>query len=128
MASLKEVGKKLCDLCNQGKFDEAMEQIYSKDAVQIEAATMPGCPSRETKGLDAIKKKAEQWNATTTVHACKVGKPQYHGDDRFACTMWLDCTSTEGPMKGRHQIEEICVYTVKNGKITKAEFFYDMGA
>jgi ketosteroid isomerase-like protein len=40
--------------------------------------------------------------------------------------MEIDCSHKEGPMQGRHQMKEICVYTVKDGKIVRAEFFYDM--
>jgi ketosteroid isomerase-like protein len=126
MATTREIGKKLCELCAAGRWDEAMEALYAEEVLQVEAAAMPGCP-REMAGKDAIRQMTKQWQAHTTIHGQKVQGPYFHGDDKFACTMWLDCTSTEGPMKGRHQIEEVCVYTVQGGKIVRAEFFYDMG-
>jgi hypothetical protein len=42
--------------------------------------------------------------------------------------MNYDVTPKIGPKAGQlMQIEEAGLYTVKNGKVTKEEFFYDMG-
>jgi ketosteroid isomerase-like protein len=41
---------------------------------------------------------------------------------------WLDVTAKAGPMAGKRiQMNEAALYTVKDGKIVKEEFFYDMG-
>ncbi len=126
MATLKEVGRELCALCAAGKFEEAMGSLYAEDAAQVEAMAMGPDMPRETKGLPAIKESAAKWFACTEIHEVKVTGPFFFEPDRFECTMWMDCTSAEGPMKGRHQVEEVCVYTVKDGKIALVEFFYDM--
>jgi hypothetical protein len=125
MSDLKEVGRKLCALCAEGKYDEAMATLYAPDAVQAEAFAMPGM-ERETKGLEAIGKAAADWAASTEIHSATTSKPFFFPPDRFACIMEIDCSHKEGPMQGRHQMKEICVYTVKDGKIVRAEFFYDM--
>jgi hypothetical protein len=93
--------------------------------VQAEAFAMPGM-ERETKGLEAIGKAAADWAASTEIHSATTSKPFFFPPDRFACIMEIDCSHKEGPMQGRHQMKEICVYTVKDGKIVRAEFFYDM--
>lgn len=126
MATFKEVGHKLCELCAAGKFDEAMDTLYADDAVQVEAMAMGPDMPRETKGLAALKDAAAKWSANTEVHEATTTGPFFFEPDRFACVMELDCTSKEGPMKGRHQVQEVCVYTVKDGKISRVEFFYDM--
>ena len=38
--------------------------------------------------------------------------------------MTLDATFKS---RGRMQMEEICLYQVKNGKIVREQFFYDVG-
>lgn len=44
------------------------------------------------------------------------------GDGYFACTMTMDVT-----LKGVRRVKstEICVYKVKNGKITREYFFHE---
>ena len=37
-----EVGKKLVELCNQGKNMEAMETLYAQDICSVEAGGPPG--------------------------------------------------------------------------------------
>jgi predicted ester cyclase len=42
--------------------------------------------------------------------------------------MKMDATQNAGPMAGvRMDMSEQCLYTVKNGKIAEAKFFYSMG-
>ena len=125
MSTLKEVGRQLCELCAAGKYDEAFTALYADDAVSIEACEMPGMP-RELKGKEAIGKAMAEWDANTEVHSAVTTGPFFFEPDRFACIMEMDCTHKEGPMQGRHQMQEVCHYTVKDGKITRAEFYYDM--
>jgi hypothetical protein len=83
MSDLKEVGRKLCALCAEGKYDEAMATLYAPDAVQAEAFAMPGM-ERETKGLEAIGKAAAEWAASTEIHSATTSKPFFFPPDRFA--------------------------------------------
>ncbi|MEM7646965.1 MAG: nuclear transport factor 2 family protein, partial [Pseudomonadota bacterium] len=59
------------------------------------------------------------------LHDGKVQGPFPHGDDRFAVLMSFDVTFK--PTGDRMQLEEVGVFTVDNGKVTKEEFFYHMG-
>jgi ketosteroid isomerase-like protein len=60
----------------------------------------------------------------TEVHRVDVGEPYPH-DDRFIVSMTMDSTPSTGPMAGkRHEEKEMCLYTVKDGKISRVEFFY----
>ena len=47
-----DVGKKLVELCKQGKNEEAVEALYSPDIVSVEAGAPPG-DSPERRGLAA---------------------------------------------------------------------------
>ncbi len=126
MSSTMEVGKKLVELCKQDKSMEVLNTLYDKNIVSIEAGGPPG-ESPEKKGIEAIRGKHEWWNANHTVHSGTVAGPWPHGD-RFIVTFKYDITAKTGPMAGkRFTMEEAALYTVKDGKIVKEEFFYSMG-
>lgn len=121
------VGKKLADLCNQGKNIDAINALYDKDIVSVEA--MPGSEDmpQTMTGKDAILGKNQWWLENHEVHSGKVTGPYPHGD-RFILMMHYDITPKCGPTAGqRMQMQEAGLYTVKGGKIVKEEFFYDMG-
>jgi hypothetical protein len=122
----QKVAQRFVELCTAGKNQQAMQELYADNARHVEAMEMPGCP-RVTEGKAALLQKGEKFEKTTTVHSASCGKPLVNGD-QFACTMTLDCTSTEGPMANqRMNMSETALYTVKNGKITEGKFFYSCG-
>jgi ketosteroid isomerase-like protein len=124
-ATLK-VGKRLVELCNADKNMQAVEELYAPNIVCIEAAAMPDMPQR-MEGIDAIRKKSEWWYENHTIHSGEAKGPWPHGD-RFIVHFKYDVTSKVGPMAGKRMtIDEAGLYTVKDGKIVKEEFFYDMG-
>lgn len=122
------VANRLHELCSAGKFDEAMTELYADDARHVEAMEFPGSPyKRIEEGKRKLQEMSERWSKHTTVHSMTVGKPLVNGD-QFMVQMDMDCTSDEGPMAGqRMKMSEQCLYTVKNGKISEAKFFYAMG-
>jgi ketosteroid isomerase-like protein len=118
----KEVADKVVDLCSQGKFNEAVDQLYSPDIVSMEAGAPPG-QSRESKGIEAVRAKGEWWVANHDVHGVKVEGPLVAGS-HFSVLFKLDVTFK--PQGKRFQMEEIAVYKVVDGKIVYEEFFYTM--
>ena len=126
MSSTLDVGKKLVDLCREGKFMEATETLYSPHIVSIEAHGGPDMPAR-MEGLPAVKGKGEWWEKNHEVHSVEVAGPWPHGD-RFIVRFKLDVTGKSGPMAGKRMtLDEAALYTVNDGKITQEEFFYSMG-
>ena len=113
-----EVGQKLVSLCREGKFDEAMNTLYADDCVQRESAGPPGMP-REFVGLPAIQRMSEEWNRSVTMYGFSCSDRQVN-DDRFALWMEIDM---EAPGMPRAKHHEIGLYTVKNGKVSRIEFF-----
>lgn len=117
-----EVGKKLVDYCKSNQVLKAVQELYSEDIISQEAMESPGMPS-QVKGLEAIKKKNKQWEDSMEVHSSQVDGPFPLGD-RFAVHFKYD--TTDKKTNKRWQMEEVALYTVKNGKIIKEEFFYTM--
>ena len=115
----QQIADRLVELCRQGEFETAQKELYSDDAVSIEPEAMGGF-EKETKGLKAIKDKAKKWeDMVEKTHHVDVSEPIV-SDNSFACTMRMHVT-----MKGRGEMDmtELCVYSTKDGKIVKEEFF-----
>jgi len=118
-----EIGKQLVELCKQHKNDEAMAKLYSKDIVSVEAAAMPGSPA-EVRGIEAVTAKSKWWVDNHTVHSGTCEGPFPHGD-RFIVRFTYDVTHK--PSNQRRQMDETALFTVKDGKIVREEFFYVTG-
>jgi len=118
------VAKRLVELCRQGKYEEAQNELYSNDAVSIEMEGLPPGSIANAKGLEAIREKGRQFNAgIEAVHGGSVGDPIITGN-WFSLVMTMDATFKG---RGRVNMEEICVYQVRDGKIVREQFFYDVG-
>ena len=115
----QEVANRFHELAQSGAWDKIQDELFSEDAESIEPAHSQGMQS--VKGLAAIKQKGEAFQqAVEEMHGGYSSAPIVAGT-HFALTMGLDCT-----MKGmgRMNMEEVAVYEVKDGKITKEQFFY----
>jgi hypothetical protein len=124
MSDTLTVGKKLVELCREGKIHEAMDTLYSHHIVSIEAAAGGPTMPQRMEGMEAIKGKATWWEANHEIHKAEVEGPFPHGD-RFIARFKYDVTAKSGPMAGkRFTMDEAALYTVKDGKITHEEFFY----
>jgi ketosteroid isomerase-like protein len=118
-----EIGKQLVELCKQGKNDEVKDKLYDKDIVSVEAAAPPGS-SPETRGIEAIKAKGKWWADNHIVHSAVCDGPFPNGD-RFIVRFTYDITNK--PSNRRLQMDETALFTVKDGKIVREEFFYVTG-
>ena len=123
MMTTMDIANRLVALCREGKEEEAQRLLYAEDAVSVEAGAPPG-QDRESKGLAAIRGKGEWWYANHEIHQVTVTGPWPH-DDRFILGFKLDVTPKATGQ--RFQMEEMALYTVRNDKIVREEFFYHMG-
>ncbi len=116
----KEVANRLVSLCREGKYEEAYNELYAENAISQE---MDGMPNALTKGKKEIIEGFHQWqNNIQEMHGGEVGEPLVAGN-HFAIPMSYDITFKEG---GRQAMEEICMYEVQNGQITKASYHYEV--
>ena len=114
----KQVADRLVELCREGQFEAAMQELYSKDIVSIEP---DGSPSKECNGIEEVIAKAQQFSEMTEeVHSMEVSDPIV-ADKFFSCAMKMDVTFKGAP---RATMEEVCLYQVGNGKIVREEFFF----
>jgi ketosteroid isomerase-like protein len=121
--SAQDVAKKYVALCKEGKFEECFDQLFAKDAVSVEALAPPG-EDRMVSGLEALHAKSRSWTKNHIVHKVDVSGPYPH-DDRFAVRFLFDIT--DKPSGKRMTMDEIALFSVKNDKITREEFFYSGG-
>jgi hypothetical protein len=122
--NVESIAKRLVELCREGKFEEAQTELYAADAASIEPEGLPPGALGNAKGLAAIHEKGRQFNAAIeTVHGGSVSDPVIAAN-WFSIALTMDVT-----MKGRGRVnlEEICVYGVRDGKIVHEQFFYGVG-
>ena len=120
--SLMKIGNRLVEICRTDQELAGLDELYAEDAVSAEAACMPGSESRFFEGRDAIRGKHEWWNGAMEVHSQEVVGPYFHGEDRFGLIFRADVTDMQSGT--RSQVDELAVYTVKNGKIVREEFYF----
>jgi hypothetical protein len=123
MTTTNEIGQKYVALCKEGKFEACLQELFSKDAVSVEAFAPPGV-ERAASGLAAIRAKGEKWNQDHQVHSVELSGPFPH-DQRFAVYFRFDVTNK--PSSKRFTMEEVGLFTVEAGKIAREEFFYSAG-
>jgi hypothetical protein len=118
-----EVGKSYVALVKEGRREECLSTLFSPDAVSVEAVQLPG-RERTVKGLDALRGKSNFFLANNEVHKAEIFGPYPH-DNRFAVRFVFDLTFK--PTGQRRTMDEIGLFTVVDGKITREEFFYHFG-
>jgi hypothetical protein len=121
--STEAIAKRLVELCREGKYEQAQRELFAKDAVSVEPEGLPPGMAPNVKGLEAIHEKTRQFEgAIEALHSNKVSDPVVAGN-WFSCEMTLDVTMKGA---GRRVMSEICVYHMKDGKVDREQFFYDV--
>ena len=118
--TVEKIANAYVNLCKAGKFDECLTELYSKDAVSVEAWAPPGV-ELVASGLEAIRAKGKGWADVHEIHGFEVSAP-YPCGQRFAVRFSFDVTNR--PSQKRMAMDEIGLFTVENGKIVREEFFY----
>jgi len=114
----EQVAQKVVELVRKQAWHEAVDTLYDKDIVSVEARTMDGS-SPEARGIKGVREKVHWWLENMEVHSFKANGP-FVAHDRFV--VQYDADVTDKNSKKRFQLSEVGVYTVKNGKIVREEF------
>ena len=115
--SIQTVARKFVELCSQGKNFDVMETMYAPTIVSVEGG------GEETAGQQPVIQKAKVWQANNTLHGEKVRGPFFNGPNQFAVHFTFEVTPKATGQ--RIMLEEVGVYTVKDDKIRREQFFYD---
>ena len=116
--STQEVAEKVVELVRQQAWYKALDTLYDKDIVSVEASASEG-ESAEKRGIDQVRGKIDWWLNAMEVHSFTAKGP-FVAHDRFV--VQYDADVTEKNSKKRFQLSEVGVYTMKNGKIVREEF------
>ena len=114
----EEVAKKLVEFCRNGEWMKAIDELYSKDIVSVEAQEMENMPA-EMRGIDQVRGKTEWWEKNMQVHSAKVGGPFVAGD---TFVVQFDVDVTDKASNKRMQMSEVGIYKIKDGKVAREEF------
>lgn len=116
-ASPVQIGQTLVKMFNAGQFKEIEEMYWSPQIVSCEGVGV----GMEWRGLKAVEEKNAGWMADHVIHGASAEGP-YVGSTGFAVKFRMD-VETKSAGK-RETMEEVGVYTVRDGKIVREEFMY----
>ena len=113
----QQLARKLVEMCNQIKNFDVMEQMYAEDMVSVEP------DGKATTGKQAVIDKSKKWADDNEIHSQTVTGPFFHDANRFATqTTWQVTRNDTGETV---TLNEVTIYTTKDGKLIKEEFFFD---
>jgi hypothetical protein len=115
-----EIAAQLVALGREGRFLDAVNNLYADDIVSVEAVDYQGL-GREMRGKEAVLGKNVAWFNDNEVHSASVRGP-FVSPEKFA--VWYSFEWTRRASGERVQFTEVAVYTVAGVKIAHEEFLY----
>ncbi|MGN6419111.1 MAG: SnoaL-like domain-containing protein [Pseudobacter sp.] len=115
----KEIANQLANYCRDGLWEKAQKELYAEDVISIEPYATDDF-EKETRGLSNIIAKGEKFqNLVEEMHSIEVGEPIV-AENSFAFVMTMDVTMKG---KGRFKMPELCVYSLRDGKVISEQFY-----
>ncbi|MGD9981745.1 MAG: SnoaL-like domain-containing protein [Hyphomonadaceae bacterium] len=115
--STEKIAQAFTAALKAGDFAQA-ETYWADDVVSIEAREGD---MKEVRGRDAVHTKGDWWTANHDVHSFDVAGP-YLNSGQFALRFTMDVTQKASGQ--RIKMDEVALYTVRDGKISEERFFY----
>ena len=113
-----DLAKAFTELLKTGQHEEAAQKFNSPDIVSLEA--MEG-PMARVQGTAAVKAKSDWFYNAHEIHSASAEGPFVNGD-QFSVLFNMDVTTKEtGQLMA---MQEVGLYTVKDGHIVEEKFFY----
>ena len=113
-----ELARDFTELLKQNDHEGAAEKYNADTIVSYEA--MEG-PMAVCNGKQAVRQKSDWWRDNHEVHGGSVEGPYVNGD-QFAVRFQMDVTPKA--TGERVTMDEVGLYTVKDGKIVEERFYY----
>lgn len=118
--TVTEIANDLVAICKAGDFSTPGEKYWADDVVSVEAGAPPG-GDPASRGKAAAAAKGEWWVGAHEIHGTQVHGPYINGD-QFTVRFQMDVTVKATGQ--RLSMDEIALYTIKDGKIAEERFFY----
>jgi hypothetical protein len=112
-----DVAEDVAAMCRQGLFVESGEKYWAEEVISIE----PGGARPISRGRAAVRAKGVWWSGSHQLHGHSVEGPWVNGD-RFALRFVFDVTNKQS--RQRMKVDEIALYTLRDGQIVEERFFY----
>ena len=117
MFTIHEIANGLKEMVSEQKFVEAYQLLFSEDAESIDPLNTSGQP---LKGLTTLLEREKDFlSRITAIHKISLSEPIIAGS-YFTLSLKM---SFEVQGQGHMEVEEICLYKVKDGKIISQQFF-----
>jgi ketosteroid isomerase-like protein len=114
---IETIARDVAALAGAGKDEEIAEKYWADSVVSIEKDESP---MRVTRGKKEVHAKGTWFMENHTVHSVKCDGPYIH-ESQFALRLTYDLTPKASGQ--RMQMDEVALYTVKDGKIVEERFF-----
>ena len=115
----QQVADRLVALCREGKFEEAVQELYAPSIVSLEPKGA-NAPER-VEGFDNVIQRSVQFESMVEEHHGVKVSDAVVAADHFAVALEVDRTFKG---MGRMTMAEVAVYTVSDGKIVWEQFCY----
>ncbi|WP_426668286.1 SnoaL-like domain-containing protein [Mucilaginibacter sp. McL0603] len=117
MFTIHEIANRLKEMLSEQKFVEAYQLLFSEDAESIDPLNTSGQP---LKGLTTLLEREKDFlSRVTTIHKISLSEPIIAGS-YFTLSLKM---SFDVKGQGHMDVDELCVYKVKEGKILSQQFF-----
>ena len=118
----QDIANKLVEMMKKGEYDAAYDTLFSPDFIGIWPAGSP--EEKPCVWIIAMKEKGKmRADSMDKFLWSRVSEPVVWGNF-FSIAMWFTCVY-KGTDKETSE-QEIIVYQVKDGKIVKEQYFYDV--
>lgn len=117
MYTIHEIANGLKEMVGEQKFVDAYQQLFAEDAESIDPLNTSGQP---LKGLATLLEREKDFlSRIIAIDKITLSDPIIAGS-YFTLSLKM---SFEVEGQGHMEVEEICLYKVKNGKIISQQFF-----
>lgn len=120
---VERIAQALVENCRNDNARDNIDAFYADDAVSVEPSAQPG-DEREKKGIAAIHGKHDFWEQAMEPLENVVEGPFYDGSGRFSVIFRFKVKERASGVV--IAMDEVALYTVKDGKIVREEFFYGL--
>ena len=116
MKTIRQIADRLVELCREQKFIEAYRELFGEEAESIDPLYTIMPPAR---GLITLIEREKQFMAKAQIHSIEISEPLISGS-YFTVKLSMSFTHAD---RGEVNMDELCVYLVRDGKIVRQQFF-----